>query len=249
MPYTLGRFTRNSTYDAVSRTLPLAKVAGIDRRWALALDAFLAAKGLRVDLQSPNDIVAGPRHDSHDGRRGAHHPDSLSAFPEQAGFPQVSIAELDRPGAGAAVRAKAVFVGETVQARDSWTTPYSNSKLTPGIEINASLYETLAGGSFLVDASSLAVVAAAFALSLAHEPDLWLGFGLDLEPLAACLVVVSQAIPMFAFAHSVVWPWLPGTFAAIFSVAIAATSRHFMVRRDLVRPSASARAISRRCSS
>ena len=222
-------------YDAVSRTLPLAKVAGIDQRWALALDAFLAAKGLHVDLQSPNDIVAGPvtipTMDGEEHTIRIRYPPFLKTGP----FPQVSIAELDHdPGLARQFAHKAVFVGETVQARDSWTTPYSNGNSTPGIEINASLYETLAGGSFLVDASSLAVVAAAFALSLATSLIYGWGSGWISNALAACLVVVSQAIPMFAFANSVVWPWLPGTFAAIFSVAIAATSRHFMVRRDLV---------------
>ena len=223
-------------YDAVSRDLPLAKVAGIERRWALAFDTFLAAKGLHVDEESPEDIVAGPvRIPTMDGEEHTiriRYP----PFLKTGSFPQVSIAELDRePGLAKRFAGKAVFVGETVQARDSWTTPYSNGNSTPGIEINASLYETLAHQSFLVDAPVLGVLALCFALSLGASLIYALGSGWICNGLAAGVVGTSQAIPVVAFAHSVVWPWLPGTFAAVFSVAIASTARHLIVRRDLAK--------------
>ena len=223
-------------YDAVSRDLPLAKVAGIDRRWALAFDTFLAAKGLHVDEESPEDIVAGPvRIPTMDGEEHTiriRYP----PFLETSGFPQVSIAELDRdPSLAQRFAGKAVFVGETVQAFDPWMTPYSNSKPTPGIEINASLYETLARQSFLVDAPVLAVLGVCFALSLGASLIYAFGSGWISNLLAAAVVGISQAIPALAFAHSVVWPWLPGAVAAVFSVAIASTSRHLTVRRDLAK--------------
>src|SRR5947209_2903225 len=48
-------------YDAVSRELPLEKVAGHDRRWALALETYRAQKGGEM-IESPADIeVSGVR--------------------------------------------------------------------------------------------------------------------------------------------------------------------------------------------
>src|SRR5258708_36044 len=55
----IGRFRRHAVsvgevhadldkFDAISRDLPLEKVAGHDRRWALALDTFAAVKGVDI---------------------------------------------------------------------------------------------------------------------------------------------------------------------------------------------------------
>ncbi len=53
--------------------------------------------------------------------------------------------------------------------------------------------------------------------------------------LAALLVIAaSQAVPALAFAHNIVWPWMPGTLAAIFGTASAAAWRHLIVRRQLL---------------
>ena len=45
-------------FDAVSRDLPLEKVAVHDRRWALSLATFLAVKRARI-TESPDDLLAG----------------------------------------------------------------------------------------------------------------------------------------------------------------------------------------------
>ena len=222
-------------YDAVSRELPLAKVAGRDRRWALGFDAFLAARSLRVDEESPNGIVAGPvRIPTMEGEEHA----IRIRYPPEAmgGIPQVSVAELDlNPKLALRFAGKAVFVGETVPARDSWMTPYSFSKFTPGIEINADLYETLARQAFLVDASQLLVLAVSFALAFGASLVFALSSVRLSNTLAVGVVAASQAIPAIAFARSVVWPWLPGTMASVLAVAAAATWRHLIVRRDLTR--------------
>ena len=218
-------------YDSVSRDLPLAKVAGIDRRWALAFDAFLAAKGFHV-LESPRDLVVGPVTIP---TTGAEEHLLRIRYPP-FDLPQISVAQLDRdPALARQFAGKTVFVGETVQAIDSWMTPYSNGRPTPGVVINASLYETLSRGSFLADAPPAAVIFCSLALAFAACAVYKFGSGWIANILAACVVVASQAIPTLAFADSVVWPWLPGTVAAVFSVAGAATWRHFTVRRNLLR--------------
>jgi signal transduction histidine kinase len=53
--------------------------------------------------------------------------------------------------------------------------------------------------------------------------------------IAALLVVLaSQAIPAVEFRYSTIWPWLPGTLAALMTAAAAAAWRHILVRRELI---------------
>ncbi len=127
----------------MSRDLPLERVAGNDRRWALALETFMAVK--RVDItESPDDLLVGttriPSKDR-DGRviRVRYTP------PAMGGIPRVSIADLDlHPGKAAQFAGKVVFAGVTAQtASDRWMTPYSASVAMPGIEFHANLYETI----------------------------------------------------------------------------------------------------------
>ncbi|MDE3197731.1 MAG: CHASE2 domain-containing protein, partial [Acidobacteriota bacterium] len=222
-------------YDAVSRDLPLAKAAGIERRWALGFEAFLAAKGRRVSQESPDEINLGslviPT-----GSGEEHAIRILYAPPEEGGIPRISIAELDRdPSLAKRFAGKAVFVGETVQARDSWMTPYSNSNSTPGIEMNASLYETLAQHFFLTDASATVVWLVALGLAGIAAASYAFGSAWTSNAAGAVVILISQASPAVAFQRQVVWPWLPATLMAIFTVALAATWRHFAVTKELAR--------------
>jgi signal transduction histidine kinase len=221
-------------YDAVSRDLPLEKIAGHERRWALALAAWAAAHHAPI-VESPEELSAGSIHipaPIRDGRvmRIRYAPLSMG------GIPRVSIAELDRtPGLAAIFSHRTVFAGVTAQTavRDRWMTPYSNGIIMPGIEIHANAYETIAHGLFLVDAPLWAV--AATTLGLAALAALGFGFGAGIRAniVAASAIIASQLLPAAAFARSSVWPWLPGTLSAIFATSVAATSRHLMVRRQL----------------
>jgi signal transduction histidine kinase len=241
----LGRFRKHAAgvgqvhadfdrYDTVSRDLPLAKAAGRDRRWALAFDTFLVARGIRVDEESPKDLVAGPvriptARDEEHVVRIRYRP------PEMGGIPKVSIADLDaNVGLAAQFAGKAAFVGETAQARDSWMTPYSNGNFTPGIEINASLYETLAQKWFPVEAPAAAVLGVCLFLAIGVTAAYAFTSGWIAILLAALIAASSQAIPAVAFANQLIWPWLPGTLAAALGIAGAAAWKHLLVRRDLV---------------
>jgi signal transduction histidine kinase len=221
-------------YDAVSRDLSLDKAAGIDRRWALALEAFRVKTGAEI-VESQGDLTVGPVVIPASDRnerviRIRYAPLGL--------IPEVSIFDLDRdPALAARFAGKVVFAGVTAQTavRDRWMTPYSNGVIMPGIQMHANVYETIARRMFLVDAPLLNVVAGCFGLAVlaglayAFAPG-WIANVLTLAVLAG-----SQLLPAIAFRNSVVWPWVPGTLAVVFATASAAAWRHLLVRRDLAR--------------
>ena len=225
-------------HDSVSREVPLEKVAGHDRHWSLALDAFRAVNNVKQIEESPQDLRIGAltipsklRDNTIDGRtiRVRYPPLSMGRLP------RISIAELDaNPALAARFTGKVVFVGETaLAAGDSWSTPYSNGKTTPGIEMHASEYETLVRRNFLTDASNLAVLAVCLLIATLAGVIFALGSGWLANTEAALLILGSQALPAIAFANSTVWDWMPGTLTAILSISAAATWRHLLVRRAL----------------
>ena len=226
-------------FDSVYRDAPLMKVSGHTRRWALPLEAFRVSLGAQI-VESPDDLLVGQvrvpstMHDEFtDGRtlRIRYPPVAMD------GIPRISVAELDaHPELAGRFTGKVVFAGVTAQGMgDRWVTPYSNARDMPGIEMNASVYETLAHRRFLVDASAGAVVAGCILLASAGGVIFFLGSGWLANLAALALVLLTQAIPALAFAQQVVWAWLPGTLAGLLGVASAATWRHFVVRRDLDR--------------
>jgi signal transduction histidine kinase len=235
------------TYDAVSRYLMLEKVAGTDRRWALALAAYSAASGNDI-VESPDDLTIGSvRIPS--AIRDENHQRASRALPDQRmiriryvppsmnRIPQISIAALDRnPSLASRFAGKVVFVGVTDQTavQDRWMTPSSDSNFMPGVEIHANAYETIARQMFLVDAPPLLVLPCILALAICAGLAYAFTSGWPANVLALLVLLTAELIPALAFAHSTVWPWTPGTVAVIFATASAAAWRHLLVRRELV---------------
>jgi len=219
--------------DAVSRDLPLEKAAGHDRRWTLAFETFLAVKGATV-TESPEDLMAGETLIPSSDREGRTLRIRFTP-PAMGGIPRVSIAELDRhPELASRFAGKAVFAGVTAQTvSDRYSTPYTDGSVMPGIEFHADLYETLARRMFLVDAPLTEVAAVCFALAAAAGLAFFFTGGWQANLAAVLVVLASQVIPAVAFAHNVVWLWLPGTLAALLATAAAAAWRHLIVRRQL----------------
>jgi signal transduction histidine kinase len=218
-------------FDAISRDLPLQEVAVHDRRWALALDAWLAVEHLDI-TESPDELVAGstviPSRQS--GGR------TLRIRYAPNGIPRVSIAQLDRdPSLASRFAGKVVFAGVTAQtASDRWMTPYSDSRAMPGVEFHANLYETLARRMFLVDAPLSAVTLGCFALAALIGIAFLFTGPWQTNTGAILVVIASQLIPAIAFRHSAVWPWMPGTLTSLFAIATAIAWRHLIVRRQLI---------------
>jgi signal transduction histidine kinase len=235
------------TYDAVSRSLVLEKVAGHDRRWALALAAYSAAHSADI-VESPDDLIVGSvripsaiRDEPYQRSSRALADERMIRIryvpPSMGHIPQVSIAELDRdPSLASRFAGKVVFAGVTDQASgDRWMTPYSSSGPMPGVEIHANVYETIAQQKFLVDAEPLTVIAVSLALAICTGLAYALVSGWAANLLAITLFIGSQLLPAMAFRHSVVWPWVPGTVSVVLATAAAAAWKHLLVRRTLVR--------------
>jgi len=235
------------TYDAVSRYLILEKVAGTDRRWALALAAYSAATGKDI-VESPDDLTVGDvripsaiRDESHQRASRALPDQRLIRIryvpPSMGRIPQISIAALDRdPSLASRFAGKVVFAGLTDQTavQDRWMTPYSSSVFMPGVEIHANAYETIAGQMFLIDAPPLLVLPCCLALALFAGLAYAFTKGWIANVLTLLVLLGAQLIPAVAFSRSIVWPWVPGTLAVILATASAAAWRHLLVRRELV---------------
>jgi signal transduction histidine kinase len=233
------------TYDAVSRDLVLEKVAGHDRRWALALAAYAASKGADI-VESPDDLTIGSvsipsaiRDEQHQRASRALPDERMIRIryvpPSMGHVPQVSIADLDRdPSLAARFANKVVFAGVTdPTSGDRWMTPYSSSLFMPGVEIHANVYETIARQLFLTDAEPLSVILVCIALAVSAGLVYVFVSGWTANLLAFFVLIAAQLIPAIAFRHSTVWPWLPGTVAVALATASAAAWKHLLVRRRL----------------
>ena len=226
-------------YDSITRSISLEKIAGHDRRWALALEAFALSRGAPITerqngLQSLSDLQVGatviPTRRTDDGRlmRVRYMPPGMS-------IPKVSLARLlENPALASQFTGKAVFVGVTAdtEVRDRLFTPYAYGQSTTGIEINAAAFETIAQSLFITDAGelwvlliSLGLVVAA-GLSFRYLPGWWAYAG------GAVVVAASLIAPYLFFIHQSVLSFSTPVSAAMISTLAAAGYYHLVVRRD-----------------
>ena len=213
--------------DPVSRVLPLEKVAGRTRHWAMALEAFRLAKGAQI-VESPDDIeLAGLVI------RGRH-ADGRPLYVRYRDLPVIPIWRLQNEAKLAdGLRGKAVFIGVTALsgARDRLTTPRGNT--ISGLEIHANAYATLADGRFLTPVSRPIVLLTCALLVAGAGAAFAFLTGWPAYLSAMAVILISHAIPHLAFRSGYVFAYAAPVGAAWLASGAAAAWQYFVVRRQL----------------
>ena len=218
------------SHDGVTRSIALEKTFEHQRHWALALEAFRLAKGVRYIVESPREIQVGTEMIPF-ARVGDHR--SLRIRYTAAQLPKLSLETiLQNPALANGLRNKIVFLGVTA-TNDRVVTPYGQR--ISGLETHAQLFETLESGQFLRDASGVEILGwclliAAFAVAIFAYTSGWRAY-----LLGALLLVFAHALPVIAFRHNVVFPYSAPFAVAWLCVSAAASYQHFFVRRQLVK--------------
>jgi signal transduction histidine kinase len=222
-------------YDAVNRAIPLERVAGRERRWALALEAWRLGAGVSQIEGSPEDVRAGDLRI--DSRWDAGRPMRVRFHPRND-IPRVPVARiLSDPSAARALAGKVVFLGVTAQsaARDRLLTPLSYSLPMVGVEIHAQAFETIATRQFLDDVSPLWPVLLALAAGMGAALIFTFAQGWLAYALAALLLAVLHIVPAALFSAGLVMPAVAPLAAGWLSILGVASWQHFFVRRQLAR--------------
>ncbi len=225
-------------YDNVVRKISLERIAGGQRRFALALEAYRLASGGAI-TESPSTLEVGPV--SIHAPRETWRPLWIRYRPPDSPVPHVGFAELARdPAAAAKLAGKVVFIGVTAQSatQDRHMTPYSFGQTMAGVEINANAYETLAGGRFIQPVRPSVELASCFVLAAAAGAIFALTSGWAAWLLAGLVLIFVHAAPAIAWSQGWILPYAPLLSAAWLSIVAAASFQHFVVRRNLVRSEA-----------
>jgi signal transduction histidine kinase len=215
-------------------------------RWAFALEAFRVSRGARIventvfsgglakkTLQVGSTAIPvqlGYAAAGGDPKRLMR----VRYFPPGMTVPRVSIKRLiDDPSLASQLTGKAVFIGLTAQnidIRDRLFTPLSN---TPGIEINAAAYETIARASFITDLGFQWIIPISMALmaltglSFRYLPGWWAYLA------GGCILLLAMVIPYVFFTYQRVFPFSVSASVAWLGTVTAASYYHLVVRRNL----------------
>jgi signal transduction histidine kinase len=214
-------------------------------RRSLALEAFLVSRGvatpreeleftqLRGGLSSTRfhvgDVTIPILVNSREHRRLMR----VRFFPPDMTVPRVSMKRLlDDPSLAAQFAGKVVFVGVTANSEihDRLFTPFG---MTPGTEINAAAFETMAQGIFLTDVGTLwenliaLGLLVAIGLAFRYLPGWW-AYG-----TGAALLVGAILIPYAFFLNHSIMPFATLFFVAWLGTLTAASYYHLVVRRNL----------------
>jgi hypothetical protein len=218
--------------DGVCRQLPLVKVSGRERRWALALEVWRLSRGVKDVVESPADLdVGGVRVPARWTESRAMRIRYASRPIEQISFWQLR----NNPALAERFRGRVVFVGVTAQsaAADRFMTPISDAQTLAGVEIHANAFETLAGGRFLVSASNLGVAGLCLALAAAGVVVFAFRGGWQAYAAAAMVLGAAHLFPYWMLKRGVVFPYFAPVSAAWLSVVGAGAFQFVTVRRQL----------------
>jgi signal transduction histidine kinase len=230
--------------DSITRAIPLEKASGRTKLWALSLEAYRLSRGASTILESPTDLQVGSviipipmvNEESWVTRiRRTGRFLRVRYLPPPAKLPRVSMAALLKdPLLAGEFRDKVVFVGltATTMLHDYLFTPQEKNVPTPGIEIHAAAFETLAQGLFITDVENLWVfvfclgLAAAVGLSFRYLPGWWAYAG------GLAVLAISFVTPYVFFTHRLVFPFATPVSVAWFTTLAAAAYYHLVVRRN-----------------
>ncbi len=219
--------------DPVSRHLPLMKVQGAERLWAMCLEAYRLGVGAVAILESPTELDVGrvlipARPETARAMRIRYRPPGH--------IPRVSVREIaEHPSRAAVFAGKAVFVGFTAQSevKDRLMTPME--VMMPGVEIHAHAYETIASGEFLTDAPAWVGVAACVTIAALAGLIFWRMPGWVAYGAGGLLLVMAHLLPHVLFRQGIVFPTFAPLFVAWLSVVGAAAYQYFGTRFALAR--------------
>jgi signal transduction histidine kinase len=241
----LGHVSTLMDKDGVTRSILIDQHNARVQRRALALEAFLLSRGGRTPRESltftrfrgglvsaeiqVGEVTIPVLEDRREHRRLMR----VHFFPPDLSVPRVSMKSLlDDASLAAQFAGKVVFVGVTANSEihDRLFTPFG---LTPGTEINAAAFETMAQGMFLTDVGTLWENLIALGLLLAigltfrHLPGWW-AYG-----AGGLLLVGAILIPYVFFLHLRVFPFATLFLVAWLGTLTAASYYHLVVRRNL----------------
>jgi signal transduction histidine kinase len=214
--------------DGVSRRIPLEDRVGLDRRWAISLQAFSVMRGQPI-VESPDDVQIG------DTVIPAPRKGNARLMPIRylaSGIPTLSALDLDRHSD--IIRGKTVFLGVTaLGVHDRALTPYGRE--VPGPEIHAEAFETMLHGRFLISARDGTVPMVCGVIAILAGLIFALRTGWQAYTLGALLIAASFWMPVQFFRRDIVFPFFAPLAVAWMSTMGASVYQHFFVRRDLRR--------------
>ena len=241
----LGHVSTVMDKDGVTRCILIDLHNARVRRRALALEAFLLSRGVdtpresltftrfRGGLVSAEIEVGNVTIPVLEDRREHRRLMRVRFFPPDMAVPRVSMKRLlDDPSLAAQFAGKVVFVGVTANSEihDRLFTPFG---MTPGTEINAAAFETMAQGMFLTDVGTLwenliaLALLVAIGLAFRYLPGWW-AYG-----AGGLLLMGATLIPYVFFLNQRVFPFATSFLVAWLGTLTAATYYHLVVRRNL----------------
>lgn len=219
--------------DDINRRVPLERVAGRSRRWALSLETYRQTLGAPEILSTPTDLEAGPwRLES---RWDQGRPMWIRYRPSGA-LLQVSAADVIEGRGLERLRGKVVFIGVTAlsAADDRLFTPLSDVMQVPGVVIHAHSFETLAAGDAPREAPLSISVLFAFCLAGIAAAVFSFAMGWPAYSGAALILMLAHAAPWVAFRGGWILPAMPPAVSAWLAVLGSASYQYFVVRRRMV---------------
>jgi signal transduction histidine kinase len=241
----LGHVSAVPDKDGVTRSILLYQHNSRVQRGALALEAFLLSRGgvtpresltftrLPGGLASAEVTVGNTAipvlEDTREHRRFMR----VRFFPPDMTVPIVSMKRLlDNPALAAQFAGKVVFIGVTANSEihDRLFTPFG---LTPGTEINAAAFETMAHGLFFTDVPPIWENLIALGMLIVIGLVFRYFPGWRAYAAGALILFGATLVPYVFFKNQLVFPFATSAFVAWLGTLAAASYYHLVVRRNL----------------